>query len=759
MDSTKLAARTQTLLNQVKGNPDLGADAAEAAQLVAELRPVLRFLEHRYYVEYDPLVADIEYDTLFRLLKGLEARHPDLIHPDSPTQRIHQGLIESFDKVEHLTPMISLDNTTKLEELRLFHISVLENLGVLRAGNDSKAWRDRVKESEETLVQATGGEQTDLFSDNTDGDLFAGLTGADLEYNVEPKFDGAGIALLYENNALVRGASRGNGRVGDDITANIRTIRALPLAVPLQDHGIVRMEVRGEAIIRLSDFEKVNERRTLAGEAPFANPRNACAGSLRQQDPTEVAQRMLSAFIYHISYMELADGTDPIQRYPSHTDRLELLQSLGFPVPESNSSKGIDGTYRLCQSWTERRDELAYEIDGCVIKVNDVATQEQLGNTAHHPRWAVAYKIAARQSTTRLLNIELNVGRTGAVTPVAQLEPVALGGVVISRASLFNFPLVQKLDIRVGDTVLVERAGDVIPHVVKIIPEFRPAEATAVVPPEQCPSCESELLWDEPSAGDEATGKVLRCVNHRCGSQRVERIRHFASRGAMDIDGFGEALAAQLVGENLISDVADIFTLSMEQLLPLERMAQTSAKNLLTAVDEARDRPCWRLLTGLGIRHVGTKVAQVLSTTYGNISALATAPSDDIAKIEGVGTVLAESISAWFQDLDNQALLQRLGDLGVRMEDPELPPQASDALAGEVFVFTGSLERFSRQEAETVVSLHGGKAVGSVSKKTTHVVAGPGAGSKLRKAESLSVPVMSEQEFLDYLGTFGIDIS
>ncbi|MBR58092.1 MAG: DNA ligase (NAD(+)) LigA [Myxococcales bacterium] len=757
MDSTKLAVRTQALLTKVKGNSDLGADAREAAELVAELQPVLRFLEHRYYVEQDPLVADIEYDTLFRTLKDLESRYPELIHPDSPTQRIHQGLIESFDKVEHLTPMISLDNTTNLEELRLFHISILENLGVLQAGNESQAWRTRAKDLGDTLIESAP--QDDLFSESTAGDLFTNLDGADLRYNVEPKFDGAGIALLYENNALIRGASRGNGRMGDDITANIRTIRALPLTVPLQDHGIVRMEVRGEAIIRLSDFEKVNERRTQAGEAPFANPRNACAGSLRLQDPTEVDQRMLSAFIYHISYMELADGTDPIQRYPKHTDRLELLQSLGFPVPEYGPSDGIDGTYRLCQEWAEKRDSLAYEIDGCVIKVDDVATQEQLGSTAHHPRWAVAYKIAARQSTTRLLDIELNVGRTGAVTPVAHLEPVALGGVVISRASLFNFPLVQKLDIRVGDTVLVERAGDVIPHVVKTIPDLRPPEATAVIPPEECPSCQSELVWDEPAAGDEVTGKVLRCVNYRCESQRVERIRHFASRGAMDIDGFGEAMAAQLVGAALIRDVADIFTLTMEQILPLERMAQTSAENLLRAIDEARDRPCWRLLTGLGIRHVGTKVAQVLCTTYGSIHALAEAPSDDIAEIDGIGTVLAASISAWFRNPESQALLERLKTLGVRMEDPEQPSQASDALAGEIFVFTGSLERFSRQEAETVVALHGGKAVGSVSKKTTRVVAGPGAGSKLRKAESLSIPVMSEQEFLDYLDTYGIDIS
>lgn len=747
------------LLARAREEPNLADAVGEPAarELVATLSPALRVLEHRYYVLAEPLVADADYDRLFRLLKAIEGRFPQLATADSPTRRIHQGLVKDFPKVAHRAPMLSLDNAFDQTDLRLFFVGVLEGAGLLRAGKASEAVRRR--------IEAAGGdaEQAELFGSPA-GDPFAGVDGADLALSVEPKLDGAGITLLYgPDGLLARGATRGDGAVGDDITTNVRTIRSIPLRIDCAGHGIAEIEVRGEALMKLDDFAALNRSRLAAGEAPFANPRNSTAGSLRMQDPRVVADRRISAWFYHVSHVALADGGDPMARWPCHSDRLRLLEALGFPVaPDWAVARGVDAAWDLVERWRARRDELPFEIDGCVVKVDRLKLQEQLGTTAHHPRWATAVKLDARQATTLLEAVDVNVGRTGAVTPLAVLRPVELGGVTVSRASLFNFPLLASLDVRPGDTVLVERAGDVIPHVVKAIPEFRPADAVPVQPPTRCPSCDDPLVWDEP-AGDSddeaATGKVLRCVNAACPAQRVEHVRHFASRGAMDIDGLGEALAEQLVGADLVRDVADLYRLRVDDLVALERMGQKSSENLVAAIDRSRDRPLRRLLAGLGIRHVGAKVAQVLAARFGSLAALAAASVDDLCAIDGVGAVMADAVVAWFAGEHNRDLLERLETAGVRVADPatEAPDGAagSDALAGEVFVFTGALERLTREAAAELVMAHGAKASGSVSKRTTRLVAGPGAGSKLAKARSLDVEVLDEDAFFALLAERG----
>ena len=754
------ATQIQKLLKAFREDPGLDAklSADEAAELLQQLKPGLRYLEHCYYVLSEPIVADIEYDTLYRGLKAIEQRFPALITPDSPSQRIHQGLVDHFPKVEHLTPMISLDNTTSVEDLRMFHLANLETLGVVRAGKEGQNWREKIRKAPEGDEEPAQVGQVDLFGASETSvaqDFFSGLDNGVLNYSVEPKLDGAGIALLYENGLLVRGASRGNGTVGDDITPNVRTIRSIPLKIPMSTHGIARMEIRGEAVMMLEHFEAINAARIEAGDSPFANPRNACAGTLRLQDTAEVARRRVSAFLYHVSHLELSDGGDPLAKYPTHGDQLELLRDLGFPVaPDYQVVHGIDAAFDACQGWAERRDDLPFEIDGCVVKINDLAMQEQLGSTAHHPRWAIAYKIAARQATTRLNNIELNVGRTGAVTPVAILEPVPIGGVTVSRASLHNFVLLKSIDVRIGDTVVVERAGDVIPHVIKPVDALRPENTVPVEAPKECPSCSSVLVWDDPTGAEEETGKVLRCINPSCPAQRVERIRHFASRNAMDIDGMGESLAAQLVEEGLVENVADLYRITVQALLPLERMAEKSAQNLVAAIDATRDRPLARLLVGLGIRHVGSKVAELLAERFRNIKALRWADEESIAEIDGVGDVLARSVVEWFDREQNRTLVANLAGLGVRMEDPEPEVEegpAATAFEGETLVFTGSLESFTRGNAEALVKRFGGKTSGSVSKKTTLVVAGPGAGSKKAKAESLGVAITDEAGFLELL--------
>jgi len=672
----------------------------EAKEIIEKLREVIRYHDWRYYVLADPVMSDYEYDKLFHKLKELEAKFPSLITQESPTQRVANELIKEFPKVQHLAPMLSLDNSYNEEDLREFDRRVRE------------------------------------------------LTGLDIvEYSVEPKFDGAGISLVYENDILVRGATRGDGQVGDDITLNLRTIKSIPLIASFSKYGIHKIEIRGEVLIRKDVFKKLNEERLEEGLPPFANPRNAAAGTLRLQDPKEVAKRGLEAFVYQITYAVDKEGNNLLgTKIKKHNKSIKILFELGFksPYKEIKVCKGINEVIEYCKLWQEKRDDYPYEIDGMVVKVNDISLYDILGTTSHHPRWAIAYKFKARQATTRIIKVIFQVGRTGAITPVAKLEPVEIGGVIVSSVSLINEDFIKEKDIRVGDLVLVERAGDVIPYVVKVIKEARTGVEKPIEFPKNCPSCGSPIVKPVGEA-------VYRCVNINCPAQVVERINHFASKDAMDIRGLGEATVKRFYKLGILKSIPDIYRLPFDKIKNLEGFGEKSVENLKKAIEESKNRPIYRLIYGLSIRYVGLTTAKTLAKEIKCVEDLRNWSVEKLMTLPDIGYVVAHSIYDFFHNEQNLKTVKELEKLGVKTcEEKEI--KVADKLKGLTFVFTGELECCSRKEAQELVESLGGKATNSVSKKTSYLVVGKNPGSKLQKAQKLGIKIINEEEFLKLVG-------
>lgn len=657
---------------------------------IAELNALLHEYGHAYYVLDKPLVSDAEYDRLLNELIALEKQYPEFIYPDSPTQRIGGKPLEGFKKVTHTYPMLSLSN----------------------AFNDAD-----LKDFDRKIRQAIG----DVYS-----------------YVCELKIDGLAISLKYENGVFIQGATRGDGTVGEDITMNLKTIRAIPLRLKEP----VTIEVRGEAYMPKKSFESLNIAREENGDEPFANPRNAAAGSLRQLDPKIAASRNLSTFIYAIGGDGEAYGID------SHSEMLDYLETLGFPSnKERQLCATIDDVIAFISKWTEERPNLPYEIDGIVVKVNRYAHQDELGYTAKSPRWAIAYKFPAEEVVTKVLDIDLTVGRTGVMTPTAILQPVQVAGTTVGRASLHNEDLIREKDIRIGDTVIVHKAGDIIPEVVRVILEQRPEDTEPFEMPKNCVACGSEVVRIE--------GEVaVRCVNPTCPAQIAEGIKHFVSRNAMNIDGLGEKVVEQLLRENLIQDVSDLYHLQVEQLMALERMGEKSATNLVNAIERSKENSMERLLFGLGIRHVGEKAAKILAQEFETIDSLMTAKEEDIKSIHEIGDKMADSIVTYFSKEEVKALVNRLKDVGVNLTYKGKKVQieaGSNPFAGKTIVLTGKLEKLTRNDAKAKIEELGGTVSGSVSKKTDLVIAGSDAGSKLTKATELGIEIWDENRLIEQL--------
>ena len=657
---------------------------------INDLRSELNDHNYRYYVLDDPVISDAEYDRLLRELQSLEDAHPDLIADDSPTQRVGAPPLDGFGNIRHRIPMQSLANAMDTEEILAFH--------------------DR-------LIRRLGKEQA-------------------IEYIAEPKLDGLAVELVYEKGKFVNGSTRGDGTTGEDITQNLKTIRAIPLALRVEAQSVpVLLEVRGEVFIRKDDFLKLNIQQEANDKPVFANPRNAAAGSLRQLDSRITATRPLSIFCYQAGMVE---G----MTFETHSEFLTALQNWGFPVnPEIKILNGIEEAVAFHSDLESRRNTLPYEIDGSVFKVNNYDLQEKLGSRSRSPRWAIAGKFKAQQETTVIENIILSVGRTGAVTPVAKLVPVKVGGVVVSNVTLHNQDEIDRKDIRVGDTVIIQRAGDVIPQVVKIILEKRPANSSPFKMINTCPECDHDIYRPEGEV-------VARCQNLSCPAQVKRRIEHFVSKNAMDIDGVGEKLIDQLVEKNLVKSVDDLFRLSVDQLSDLERMAEKSADNTISALNNSKSTTFHRFVHALGIRNVGEHVAKVLGKAFGgNIEDFMKTNVEDLEAIVEVGPIVAETIVKFWADENNVNIVNNCFDLGIVLEP--VNNETEQIFAGKTFVFTGSLESITRKEGKEIIESRGGRAAGSVSAKTDYVVAGKNAGSKLMKAEELGISVLIESEFLD----------
>lgn len=675
---------------------------SEAQALHARLAEEIRRHDHAYYVLARPTISDPEYDRLYRQLVELEARFPALVTPDSPTQRVGGQPLKEFLPVRHLEPMFSLDNTYSQGEVREF-VARVQRL----------------------------------------------LPGEKLEWVVEPKIDGVAINLRYEKGRFVCGATRGDGTTGDDITANLKTIRSIPMRLEGSATPPQLLEVRGEVYLTKAGFEKLNAQRQAAGEEPFANPRNAAAGSLKQLDPRIVAKRPLDIVLYGLGKVEGAAVP------PTHSQALAWLKQLGFKTPERFwRCRTADELIAAIEELDSVRRDFPYETDGAVIKLDSHAQRARAGFTSKAPRWAIAFKYAPEQAVTRLKGITVQVGRTGALTPVAELEPVFLAGSTISRATLHNEDYIQQKDIRIGDLVRIEKAGEVIPAVVDVVPEKRDGTEKKFRFPQTCPECGSKVARAAGAGGGgDDEGVVWRCLNPDCPAQVCARIEHWCSRGAMDIEGGGEVLVRQLVSTGLVRDVADLYSLRLDEVANLERMGEKSARNFLEAVEASKQRDLWRVIFGLGILHVGAGVAKALGRSFATLDDLLAASVDQLTQCEDVGEVIASSIVQWTGDPRNRKLVERLRKAGVNFKS-ELFRPASPAgpLAGKTFVLTGTLPNLKREEATAKIEAAGGKVSGSVSKKTDYVVAGEEAGSKLEKARQLGVPVINEAELLRLLG-------
>lgn len=664
---------------------------------VEQLRDILRYHEYRYYILNDPLVSDYEYDQLYKALEKIETENPNLITHDSPTQRVAKGLTKDFPTAQHLVPMLSLDNSYNSDDLIDF---------------DRKARE---------------------------------LTGLkEIEYCVEPKFDGGSISLIYEDDMFVRGATRGDGVEGDEVTTNIKQIRSIPLSAKFAEYGLQQVEIRGEVLINKENFKKYNEKIMEEGLPPLANPRNAAAGTLRIKDPKEVAKRNLEAFVYHVSYYSLLKGKKVPKELTNHSDSLKMLWDLGFRSPEKEKKvfKGIEAVIKYCNGFEEKRDGLPYEIDGMVIKVNDFALQDKLGMTSHHPRWAIAYKFKARQATSKLLDVEYQVGRTGAVTPVAKLEPVGVGGVTVSSISIHNEDYIKEKDLRIGDAILIERAGDVIPQIVRSLTDARTGKEKKIVFPKTCPVCNSKLFKEEGEA-------VWRCINIECPAQAVERIIHFVSKDAMDIRGFGDANVRKFYELGLLEDIPAIYTLDFKKISGMEGFGQKSIDNLQSAISNSKKQPLHRLIYALGIRFIGETTAKTLAQAVNHLLDFKKFSLEELQNLEDVGPKVAGSIFHFFSNKDNIKLLEQLEKLGLQLKNQKKEMTSSGNLKEQTFLFTGTLPTLKRSEAEAMVEENGGQILGGVSAKLNYLVVGEDAGSKLDKAKKLNtVKIISEEEFL-----------
>jgi len=665
-------------------------DVNKGKKRIEELRETINYHNYRYYVLDSPEISDAEYDELMRELRQLEAEHPELVTPDSPTQRIGAPPVEAFGVVEHPQPLLSLTNAFSYEELA--------------------AWHKRVS-------KLLGGRRFDLVC--------------------EPKIDGLAVALTYADGLLVTGATRGDGSRGEDITRNLKTIRSIPISVPKE--APPRFEVRGEVYLPKAGFKKLNEERAKDELPLFANPRNAAAGSVRQFDSGITARRPLDIFIYGLGWAEGKAVPD------THWEIMQYLKSLGFKInPNIALRHSLDEVEKYHQSWVESREKFPYEADGIVAKVNSITLQQELGTVAHEPRWAIAYKFPAIQGTTKLIDIGINVGRTGSLNPYAILEPVRVGGVVISSAALHNEEDIHRKDIRIGDWVVVQRAGEVIPEIVETIVSRRTGKEKVFSMPGRCPVCGSEVIKPEGEA-------MHRCTNAACPSQVLERIKHFISRGAMDIDGVGEKLCQTLFEAGLVKDAADLYRLTKEQLLSLERMADKSASNVLSSIEESKNRPLARVIFALGILHVGEQYAELLAEQFHSIDQLAKASQEELSTLRSIGPKIAESIVAFFRQEGNRQIIEKLKNAKVKLKRKKVKKAKPKKLplAGLEFVFTGKLESFSRSEAEAKIKALGGKAGSDVTKKTSYVVVGADPGSKLAKAEKLGTKTINEAESLN----------
>jgi len=672
-----------------------------------QLRQLIAYHEWRYYILNDPILSDEEYDLLYKQLEALEAAHPELVTPDSPTQRVSSDLPESdFPSVAHLTPMLSLANSYNAEDLLEFDQQVKRMLNM--------------SETE------------------------------DIVYAVEPKFDGGSIALVYEADQLVRGATRGNGEMGEEMTANARVIRSIPLRAAFSEVGMYRVELRGEVLIRKDKFLKINEERAEEGLSLFANPRNTATGGLRMKDPKEVAVRGLEAFIYTFGYAVDAAGNNQLDTLATHTESLDLLANLGFKVPLASKERkrcgNIQEVVAFCLQWEKGREAYAYEVDGMVVKVDNRRLQERAGSTSHHPRWAIAYKFAAKQATTELLEVVYQIGKIGSVTPVAKVAPVQLAGVMISSISLHNEDFIRDKDLRLGDQVLIERAGDVIPYIVKSLPDLRTGREQPIVFPTHCPSCGTPLERGEGEA-------AWRCPNYQCPAQVLQRIIFHVSKSAMDIDGMGPQIVERFVELGWVKTLPDIYRLDYDKIAELEGFGPKSAENLRQAIEKAKHNPIHRLLHSLSIHHLGKKVSQLLAAELDHVLELRHWTPETFTHIKDIGPTVAENVTAYFARPENIAMLEELEALGVNLRateaDRPVAAVTEGPLVGKTILFTGTLSRMSRKEAQEKAIAAGAKNISAVSGNLDILVVGEKAGSKLKKAQALgTVKIYTEDEFL-----------
>ncbi|KPJ51109.1 aromatic ring-opening dioxygenase LigA [candidate division TA06 bacterium DG_26] len=662
----------------------------DVAGRIKQLKKEINYHNWRYYVLNDPVITDYEYDQLMKELIELEQVHPELISPDSPTQRIGEELTEGFAPVEHRVEMLSLDNTYSYEELQEFDTRVRKALEV-----------------------------------------------SELQYVTELKIDGVAVSLRYEKGIFAQGSTRGDGRMGDDITNNLKTIRSIPMTLLTESEELLDIEVRGEVYMPIREFRRLNRMREASGLALFANPRNATAGSLKLLDPREVAERHLDVFIHTVA-------RPPSKHHPTHYGLLAVLKQVGLKVnPHIDLCDTMREVIEHCEEWVDKRESLEYEVDGMVIKVNRFDYQQRLGRTTKSPRWSVAYKFPAKQVTTVLKDVMFQVGRTGTVTPVAILDSVTLSGSTISRATLHNFDEIRRKDIRLGDTVLIEKGGEVIPKVVKVVTEKRTGREKVIRPPTTCPVCGGKIMKTEEVA--------LRCINIACPSQVKRTIEHFASRNAMDIEGLGPALIEQLVDKGMVKDYGDLYSLREEDLASLEKMGEKSAENLLRSVEKSKHVPFPRLLFAIGIRHVGVHAAYLLAEKFHSLEGLARAKEEQISQIPGIGQTIAHSVVHFLRDRKNLEVLDKLRSAGVRLE-ARTKRKAKGVFSGKTVVITGALDRSTRDEARDLIVSLGGRVTSSVSGKTDFVLVGRDPGVKYEKARKLGVKIMNEKEFLKMVG-------
>ncbi|MBL7832121.1 MAG: NAD-dependent DNA ligase LigA [Saprospiraceae bacterium] len=704
------SAERQQTLNEISKKilSDKGyCDSLIPAELADELKELIKFHEWRYYIINDPLISDYEYDLLYKKLQQVELQHPDLVQTDSPTQRVSTDVTKDLPVVNHLTPMLSLANSYDLEDLVEFDNQVRK------------------------------------------------LTGLDkdsiIEYCVEPKFDGGSIAVVFENDVLTRAATRGDGQAGEDITNNIKSLKSVPAKAEFSRYKMQKVELRGEALIRKDQFLKINAQREEDGLNLFANPRNAATGGLRTKDPQETADRKIEAFIYQLGYAIDEQGSNLLNQLSTHDQSIELLGKLGFKIPEKERKvcKGIHEVESYCQQWQKQRDSFEYEIDGMVIKVNDRKLQDLCGYTSHHPRWAIAFKFQAKQATSRLINVEFQIGKMGAITPVAKVEPVQLAGVTVGSISLHNEEFIQSRDIMIGDMVLLERAGDVIPYIVKALPDLRTGNEKPIEFPANCPSCQTPLVRIQGEA-------AWRCPNEKCGEKIIQKLIFHVSKDAMDIDGMGESNIRKFHELGWINNMADIYNLDFDAIANLEGFGKKSAENLKSAILKAKKNPIHRFLHSLSIHHLGKKASKLIAQRIDNIMDLKEWTLEDYLLIKDIGPVVAENTRAYFSNPENIELLERIESLGVNFmstrEDKPTIVEAETLLSGKTILFTGTLSKMGRKDAEILAEKAGAKNLSAVSSNLNILVVGENAGSKLEKARKIgTVEILTEDQFIELM--------